>query len=142
MIRNYLVLALRNLRKNKFFSAVNIFGLSIGLACCMLVALFIYEETHYDRHHYRAGDLYKVATTFIKHGEQVKDRENTTYKTPTPLPAALKQEFGEIEKTARTQVIFEHDKTLIQSLEKGVVQKALNEPEGYFADSTYFELFQ
>ena len=38
MIKNYLVLALRNLRKNKFFSAVNIFGLSVGLACCMLVA--------------------------------------------------------------------------------------------------------
>ncbi len=142
MIRNYLVLALRNLRKNKFFSAVNIFGLSVGLACCMLVALFIYEETHYDRHHERAGDLYKVGTTFIKLGEQGKDREKATYNTPAPLAAALKQEFGEIEKTARTQVIFEHDKTLIQSLENGVVQKALNEPEGYFADSTYFELFQ
>lgn len=142
MLKNYLVLAARNLRKNKFFSTVNIFGLSVGLVCCMLVALFIYEETHYDRHHTNAHDLYKVGTTFIKMEEQGDDRERATYNTPSPLAAALKQEFGEIEKTARVQMVFEHDKTLIQSLENGVVQKALNEPKGYFADSTYFEMFR
>lgn len=142
MIRNYLVLALRNLRKNKFFSAVNIFGLSVGLACCMLVALFIYEETHYDQYHNRAGDLYKVGTTFINLQGEGDDRERATYNTPSPLAAAMMQEYAEVEKTARVLIVFEHDKTLIQSLENGVVQKALNEPEGFFADSTYFELFK
>ena len=141
MLRNYLLLAVRNLRKNKFFSAVNIFGLSVGLACCMLISLFIYEQTHYDRHHDRAADIYKVGTTFIKLGD-TENPERATYNTPSPLAAALKQEFGEIEKTARIQEVFEHDKTLVQSLENGTVQKALSEPKGYFADSTYFDLFR
>lgn len=141
MFRNYLILAARNLRKNKFFSAVNIFGLSVGLACCMMVTLFIYEETHYDEHHANAADLYKVGTTFIKLQEQGDERERATYNTPSPLAAALQQEFAEIEKTARIQMVFEHDKTLLQSVDNGMVQKALNEPEGFFADSSFFELF-
>lgn len=142
MFRNYITLAIRNLRSNKFFSAVNIFGLSVGLACCMLVSLFIYEETHYDLHHDHARDLYQVGTTFIRLQETGKDRQRPSYNTPSPMAAALKQEFGEIEKTARVQIVFEHDKTLIQSIENGVVQKSLNEPKGYFVDSSFFELFK
>ncbi len=140
MFRNYLLLAFRNLRKNKFFSAVNIFGLSVGLTCCMLIALFIYEQTHYDLHHDHAYDLYKVGTTFIKPGEP-NSEDHVTYNTPSPLAAALQNEFPEIVQTARIQNVFEHDKTLIQSVENGSILKAISEPKGYFADSTYFDLF-
>jgi len=142
MIQNYLTTALRNLRKNKFFSLLNITGLAVGLACCMLIALYIYEETHYDRHHDRAGDLYRVGTTFINLKGVGGEQERPTFNTPAPLGAVLQREFPEIEMTARTAMVFDRDKTLLRSLENGQIHKAFNEAKGYFADSTYFQLFQ
>lgn len=141
MIQNYLTIAIRNLRKNKFFTFLNVAGLAVGLACCMLIALYLYEETHYDQYHERAGDLYRVGTTFVKLQGQEDDREEPTFNTPCPLAAALQREFPEVEKTARIAMVFDRDKTLIRSLDDGAVVKAFNEPKGYFADSTYFELF-
>ncbi len=141
MIRNYFILALRNFRKNKFFSGINIFGLSVGLACCMLISLYLFEEMHYDQHHPRAADLWQVGTTFIKPQETGEDRERATFNTPAPLAGALQRVFPEIEKTTRLQQVFDREKTLLRSIEGGVVQKAINEPKGYFADSTYFDLF-
>jgi putative ABC transport system permease protein len=143
MFQNYLKLALRNLGKDKFFSALNILGLSVGLACCMLFSLHISEETNFDRHHPRAQDLYRVGTTFLKPlSENPDDREMATFNTPAPLGDFLKREFGEIEKTARLQKIFSHEKTPIRWVENGKVAKSLNEPNGYFADSTFFEMFR
>ena len=142
MFQNYLTIALRNLRKNKFFSLLNISGLAVGLACCMLIALYIYEETHYDRHHERVEDLYKIGTTFVNLQGSSDDREQPSFNTPAPMASVMQREFPEIEKTARTVAVFDRDKTLLRSLDDGAVLKAFNEPKGYFADSTYFELFQ
>ncbi|MCW5923482.1 MAG: ABC transporter permease [Saprospiraceae bacterium] len=141
MIQNYLTTALRNLRKNKFFSLLNITGLAVGLACCMLIALYVYHETHYDRHHERAHDLFRVGTTFtsLSKGE---DKNHPTFNTPAPLAAALQRAFPEIEQTARTVMVFDRDKTLLRAMENGLVIKAFNEPKGYFVDSTYFDLFK
>jgi len=51
MLRNYFKIAWRNLEKNKFYSLVNIGGLTIGLACCMLIGLYLANECSYDRFH-------------------------------------------------------------------------------------------
>ena len=141
MLKNYFVLALRTFRKNKFFSAVNIFGLSVGLTCCMLISLYLFEEMHFDQHHPRSADMWRVGTTFIKPQETGEGREKATYNTPAPLAGALQRVFPEIEKTVRLQAVFDREKTLLRSIEGGVVQKAINEPKGYYADSTYFDLF-
>jgi len=108
----------------------------------MLIALYIYEETHYDRHHERVEDLYKIGTTFVNLQGASDTREQPTFNTPAPMASAMQREFPEIEKTARTVMVFGRDKTLLRSVEDGAVLKAFNEPKGYFADSTYFELFQ
>jgi putative ABC transport system permease protein len=102
----------------------------------------VYHETHYDRHHARAGDLFLVGTTFVKIQGLDDGEDHETYNTPAPMAEALMQEFPEIEKTTRIQGVFEGDKTLLRSVEDGLTQKAFNEPKGYFADSTYFDLFQ
>jgi len=60
MLRNYVKIALRNLRRNRVFSLINIFGLSVGLAACLLIAAYVRDETHYDRFADRAGDIYRV----------------------------------------------------------------------------------
>src|SRR5580693_10084839 len=60
MLKNYLTLALRNLQKQKAFSAINVFGLSIGIACFVLLLLFAANEFAFDRFHRHAADIYRL----------------------------------------------------------------------------------
>ncbi|MDX1912899.1 MAG: ABC transporter permease [Saprospiraceae bacterium] len=142
MLNNYLKIALRNLYKQPGLTLINIFGLSIGLACCLIAALHIYNETHYDHHHERVEDLYRVGTVFVNLQGADDNREEASFNSPSPLAAALQQEFGEIEKTVRVHRIFQQEKTLIRSMEGGVVRATFSEPKGMFVDSTYFEMFR
>ena len=60
MLHSYLTIALRYLRKNRIFSLINVLGLAIGLACCILIALFVWDELHYDTYPANAGRIYRV----------------------------------------------------------------------------------
>ena len=60
MLKNYLKIALRNLGKNKTFSIINVFGLSLGLACCLLIASFVFSELSYDTYPEKANQIYRV----------------------------------------------------------------------------------
>ena len=60
MFRNYLVIALRNLMRQKMYSFINILGLSVGLACCMLILCYVNYEYQYDQHHPNVDRIYKV----------------------------------------------------------------------------------
>lgn len=66
MLRNYLITALRNLRRNVGYTAVNLTGLAIGVAACFLIALYVRHELSYDDFHAKAGRIYRVA----HHAEQ------------------------------------------------------------------------
>ena len=61
MIKNYLIVAIRNIARNKTFSAINILGLAIGMACCILILLYVQDELSYDQHHEHAHRIYRVA---------------------------------------------------------------------------------
>jgi putative ABC transport system permease protein len=135
MLQNYLKIAWRNIRNNKLFSFINIFGLSIGFTCCLLIALYIVHETSYDHHHKNADRLYEVATTFVKDG-----KNDLAPNTPAPMAAAMKQEFPEIEETTRIVQLFE-DKTLLQYKPQNGEPKSFYETKGFAADSTFFRLF-
>jgi putative ABC transport system permease protein len=63
MLTNYIKIAIRNLRRNGVFSAINIFGLAVGLAACLLISAYVRDETHYDRFASRARDIYRVDLT-------------------------------------------------------------------------------
>ena len=69
MIRNYLKLTLRNLKKHKGYSFINIAGLAIGMACCILILLYVADELSYDNYHenvnriYRVGAISSIGTT-------------------------------------------------------------------------------
>src|SRR5947207_14100122 len=106
MIKNYLKVAWRNLMKSKIFSFINIIGLSVGLTCCMLVTVYLYNELSYDKYHKNINRLYQLGTTFIKEGEEQKRTPNT----PAPMAAAMKQEFPDISETARLMALFAEDK--------------------------------
>ncbi|NKB69298.1 MAG: FtsX-like permease family protein [Candidatus Latescibacteria bacterium] len=62
MLRNYLVIAWRNLYRNRLYAAVNIVGLAVGLAACLAIVLYVRFELSYDRHHSKAERIYRVAT--------------------------------------------------------------------------------
>jgi putative ABC transport system permease protein len=89
MFLNYLKIALRNIRRHKAFSFINIAGLAIGIACCILIMLWVQDELSYDRFHENAADLY-VAT--FSNGSTV---------TPTALAPFLKTEYPEVLYTSR-----------------------------------------
>jgi putative ABC transport system permease protein len=136
MIKNYLKVAWRNLMKNKVFSFINITGLSVGLTCCMLIAVYLFNEVSYDKYHKNADRLYQLATTFVKDG-----KEDKTPNTPAPMAAAMKQEFPEISETARIMALFAEDKTLLQYKAGNGAQKSFYETKGFMADPTFFQLF-
>lgn len=137
MLKNYLKIAWRNLMKNKVFSFINIFGLSVGLASCLLIAFYIYHETSYDKYHKNIKQLYQVGTIF-QHGGKGDEK---TPNTPAPMAAAMKQEFPEIVETARLMKLFAEDKTLLQYAGSDSAIKSFYETKGYMADASFFNLF-
>src|SRR6185436_1140678 len=136
MFRNYLKIAWRSLKNNKFFSFVNIFGLAVGLTCCMLISMYLYHEFTYDHQHSKADRIFLVGTIF-RGGE----KEDVAPGTPSPLAPALKQEFPEIQSFARTLNLFVDDKTLLQYTDQGNQVRSFYETRGYMADSSLFKLF-
>jgi len=97
MLKNYLMVAFRNLLKHKLYSAINISGLAVGLATCVLILLFVRTETTHDRFFTDADRLYQVVIRAQLPGRQA----DNVASTMLPLAAALKESFPEIEKTAR-----------------------------------------
>ena len=135
MFRNYLKVAWRNLMKSKVFSFINVIGLSVGLTCCMLITIYLVNEVSYDKYHKNIDRLYQLGTIFIG-GE----KEERTPNTPAPMAAAMKQEYPEIEETARLMPLFAEDKTLLQYKGSEAV-KSFYETKGYMADASFFKLF-
>lgn len=121
--------------KSKVFSLINIFGLSIGLACCMLIALYLVHEFSYDSYQKNKTNLYQLGTVFIK-GE----KEDRVANTPAPMGLAMKQEFPEVINQARLMGLFAEDKTLLR-YSKNNEQKSFYESKGYIADSSFFTMF-
>lgn len=137
MLKNYLTIAWRNLMKNKTFSFINIFGLAIGLTCCLLISLYLYNELSYDVYHKHGDRVYQLGTTFIREGQE----DDNSANTPGPMAAAMQMEFPEIENTTRLIKTFADDKTLLQYTPiKGDV-RSFYETQGYLADSTFFQMF-
>ncbi|MFB6457900.1 ABC transporter permease [Chitinophaga sp. Hz27] len=95
MVRNYLKIAYRNLLRNKVFSAVNILGLAIGMASCLLLLLWVQDERHMGKHSSHLNRLYRVMEHKTADGRIVTD-ENM----PGILPDELKREIPEIEYAA------------------------------------------
>jgi hypothetical protein len=68
MLRNYITIALRHLRQNRIFSVINVLGLAIGLACFILISLYVWNELHYDTYPAAADDIYRVEIHLTTNG--------------------------------------------------------------------------
>ena len=96
MLHNYLSVALRNLRRHPAYSLINIAGLAIGMATCILILLYIQDELSYDRYHPHADRVYRIVDDIESGGQTVQ-----TAGTPTAWGPALKRDFPEIELLVR-----------------------------------------
>jgi putative ABC transport system permease protein len=131
MLLNYLVLTIRNLRKRKIYSFINISGLAIGIAVCLVIWKYVEFELNYDRFHKHADNIYR--TTFTEYGKNWKDDWSVEFGYG--LGPALITEIPEIKNYARIHPMY-GDAALIgfdnqQSLEKNI----------YFADSSFLDIF-
>lgn len=97
MLFNYLKVAFRNVFRQKLYAAINIFGLAMGLAICLLILLFVKDELSYDQYHARAGDIHRIVTQW-GYGT---DREIETPINSYRLAPALETDFPELEAVVR-----------------------------------------
>ncbi len=138
MIFNYFKIAWRNMMKSKAFSLINIFGLAVGLACCMLITIYLRYEWSYDSYQKDVRDLYQVETWFSMSGKQF-----TLAGTPAPLAAAAVRDFPEVKEATRLmQLSLFEDKTLLQNRAPGAPPLSFYEDRGFMADSNFFNFFR
>ncbi|WP_224998672.1 ABC transporter permease [Cesiribacter sp. SM1] len=128
MLKNYVKIAFRSLWRSKAFSAINIFGLAIGIACCLVIMLFVEHELSYDRFHEKADRIVRVVFRGSVQGEQM----NEAHVMP-PVAQALVQDYPEVEQATRlrpmgTPKILYGDKVFSKS-------------SFAFADSNFFKVF-
>jgi putative ABC transport system permease protein len=127
MFKNYLKIAFRNLFRQKTYSFINIFGLALGLAACILVGLYIYQDFNYDNYHQNGDKLYRVSIKTI-----APNGTDHTAQTPALVAPNLEQNFPEIDKISR---IFFSSKDLIAYEEKKFYEEDI-----VFADEDFFEM--
>lgn len=130
MLKSYLKVAIRNLIRNRTYSLINILGLSLGIACCLLLSLYIQDEFSYDQHHKNLGQLYRIITEFKS--DRGFDKMSTT---SPPITMTMKEEIAGIKSA--TRVI--NPPGVAQNLIK-YEDKLFYEPNGLIADSTLFDV--
>lgn len=131
MQRNYFKIAWRNLWKNKKFSFINIFGLATGMACSLLIFLFVKDELSYDRFNENAGNIYRVVKDFVNDdGSRLPDAT-----TPPALAPAMQKDIPEVSTVTR---VFPNwgDNFLITYGNKKITEEKL-----YRVDSSFFDVF-
>ncbi len=129
MLKNYFKTAWRNLLKNKFYSAINIAGLTIGLAVGILILLWVQDELSFDSFHKQSADIYKLENR-VGTGASVQIWQNTV----APIGLLGKAQLPQIKEAAR--LCYNPYYALFQYKEK-----IFNEEYTFFADPTLFTMF-
>jgi len=128
MLKNYIKIALRNFLKHKGFSFINIFGLAIGVACCVLIVLYVLDEVSYDRYHEKADKIYRVGIRGF-----VNNNLFHGVVTPTPMAQTLVDEFPEVTAATRLRnfgfPVFRYE------------DKVFSEEKVFWVDQAFFDVF-
>ena len=128
MLKNHLKIAIRNFFKHKGFSFINIFGLAVGIACCILILLFVWDEISYDKFHQKAENIYRSGIFGVLNGNEFKGAVSCS-----PMAKTLVEEYPEV--TASTRIrnfgfpVFRYE------------DKVFSEEKVYWVDPTFFDVF-
>jgi putative ABC transport system permease protein len=130
MLQNFIKIAFRNLVRNKVYSFINIAGLSVGIACCIVLCLYIQNELSYDQHHKDGENIYRV-TSLMSFDQDTRPMTTTS----APIVWGIKDEVPEFDIVTRLVNPPNVAKNLIK-----YEDKLFYEPDGYIADSTLFDV--
>ncbi len=127
MLRNYFKIALRNLVKHKGYTFINVFGLALGITCCLLIAMLVHHEFSFDVFHENGDRIYRV----IIHETTPEGEPSTHQLMPPPLAPAMDSAFAAVEKSTRLIGGHLHVQRGADSFSEHV----------YMVDSTYLDVF-
>lgn len=128
MLRNYITVAFRNLRKQRFYTLINMFGLAVGIASCLTIVLYMSHELRYDKHHQDIDRLYRVNAE-IKFGAN----HLRLAVCPAPMADVLRHDYPEVEHAAR---FLQRGSHLIKLGDENIKETRI-----VYADSSIFNIF-
>jgi putative ABC transport system permease protein len=128
MFKSYCRITLRSIRRHKVFSFINIAGLALGLACTLLIALWVLDELSYDRFHSHADRLFRIEAD-----EDYSGRKRHNFISPPPLAPVLQAEVPEVELAARF--------TRFGGMQLTCQDKSFFEPDIRATDPAFFQMF-
>jgi putative ABC transport system permease protein len=128
MFKNYIKIAIRNLWKNKAFSAINLFGLASGLAICLLILFYVNNELGYDQYNTKSDRIYRVDGDL-----QFGGNHFVLAQSPDPLGPTLKQDFPQVEQYVRFR---DHGGIMVKKGNENVEENKV-----IYTDSTLFSVF-
>ena len=134
MFKNYLKTALRNIRRHKGYSFINIAGLAVGMACCILILIYIVYELSFDRFHENAKNIYRVATKGRVAGTTIE-----VATTPAPMGPALIEDFPEVLNAVR---FGQQGNTMFSTGDKRFFESGLLYTDNSLLDIFSFRLIQ
>lgn len=129
MLKNYFKVAFRNIMRYKFYSAINILGMTIGLTACLVIILYIADELSYDKFHPNADRIYQVGL----HGK-IGGQDLMVANTCPPMGPALVAEVPEVESSTRIAPHFGDPSIKFN-------EKVFAETKVFYVDSNFFEFF-
>lgn len=132
MLKNYFNIAIRSLKRQKSYSLINVFGLSAGIMACIVIMLYVRDETSYEKFYPEAEKIFRVTSVFETSGnaEQIA-------VTPARVNHVSKTSIPEVE-----EITYMFDWTIGRELLVEINERIFLETEVYFADSSYFKVFQ
>src|SRR5258708_1145707 len=132
MIKNYFKTAWRNLARNKSYTAINITGLAVGIAACLLIFLVIHFETSFDNFHKKKESIYRVVSAF-------KTPEGINFEGAVPFPTAqgLRIDYTQLQVAA----IFKNERQVTVEGANGQAQKKFKESDVYFTEPQFLGIF-
>ncbi len=133
MLRNYLKIAYRNMKRNKGYSFINIFGLSTGIACSLLIMLFVADEFSFDRFYEDSEQIYRVCVD-----RQYPNRQVNFAASPAPMAQALMNDLPDIINAVR---LFSPNATQNRTWQVRYNEKVFEESSVLYVDSTFFSVF-
>src|SRR5580658_2039194 len=130
-MRNYLVVALRNLSRERLYAAINIAGLSLGIACCLILGLFLRSELTYDRYNTKHDRIFRVVNEFNTNGTT-----NTFAVTSRSLAPMMAEVYPQIKAYVRFEGSFSQDGMAIHHGNDAYFWKTT-----YYVDPSIFDIF-
>jgi putative ABC transport system permease protein len=129
MLKNYFKIAFRNLIRYKGYSFINIFGLAVGIMCCLLILVYVQDELSYDRYHKNADNIYRIINSGVIRGSEIE-----IPRVAGPWGPAMEEEFPEVLRSVRIKP--PNSRWVVEYEDRRFLEKGL-----YFADPAFFEVF-